>query len=99
MASGAPNIANHGAQLTCLPVKPWQMTFVFSSTHTLAVADIARAPRVAVSADLANMGVNSKLVSAIRTLLMVAKPLLLAVSTVLTVLGVSRILYPLWVRS
>ena len=24
---------------TCLPVKPWQMTLVFSSTHTAAVLE------------------------------------------------------------
>jgi hypothetical protein len=27
---------------TCLPVNPWQMTFVFLSTHTLAVDDMDR---------------------------------------------------------
>lgn len=40
-------------QRTCLPVKPWQITRVFLSTHTLAVDDMERAaPGRATTAEI-----------------------------------------------
>jgi hypothetical protein len=43
LRKGVMNYSNSSKQRTCFPVNPWQMTFVFLSTHTLAVELMLRA--------------------------------------------------------